>query len=493
MTKKAWERERALRRSAVPVDRRDKDSEWYEPGFTAPAGDDLIAEFWESRVPGSFAPEIPYQEMVQAQGNKGYDVSAAEELLEEGIRLHKSGDTDGLRVLTARLWNALINAPKITASNYFACEHPTGWENVRAAMGGMQEQKPAEPPAELEKHILDGWVGQLAGAYFGTAIEGYTGEQIAAVYGEVDDYITEPETMNDDVVYELVVLDVFELMGREITSDALGLEWVRQIPFGWSAEWAALRNLSMGIFPPESGSFQNPYSDWIGVQMRAMISGLLSPGWPLEAARLAYIDGVVSHAANGVYGGIAAAVMTSLAFVRSDVRQVLEETAGFIPQRSEYAAVYAEALDIVKNENTPAEAWCRLDTRLERYNWIHAYPNITAVIVSLWFGQGDMTESFRLLAKCGMDVDCSGGLAGTVLGVMHGVPAKWAEPIGDRLETYLKGKEVLSIQELAEKTARLVKKKPGRPFLTTAALNICLNNGYAESGCPLRQPFCLTL
>jgi len=213
----------------------------------------------------------------------------------------------------------------------------------------------------------------------------------------------------------------------------------------------------MGIFPPQSGAFQNPYSDWIGVQMRAMVEGLLAPGWPLEAARMAHIDGVVSHAANGVYGGMAAAVMTSLAFVHHDAAQLLLETAAYLPQHSEYAAVYQSALDVVQREQEPQIAWQKLHEQLKRYNWIHAYPNITAVIVSLWYGRGDMTESFRLLAKCGMDVDCSGGLVGTVLGVLSGVPVQWAEPIGDRLETYITGKEELSIRALARHTAKLAR------------------------------------
>ena len=51
----------------------------------------------------------------------------------------------------------------------------------------------------------------------------------------------------------------------------------------------------MGIYPPESGKFFNYYSDWIGVQMRAMVCGMLAPGQPIEAARLAFTDGIVSH------------------------------------------------------------------------------------------------------------------------------------------------------------------------------------------------------
>jgi hypothetical protein len=66
-----------------------------------------------------------------------------------------------------------------------------------------------------------------------------------------------------------------------------------------------------------------------------------------------------------------------------------------------------------------------------------------------------MTESFALLARFGLDVDCNAGLVGTVLGVMHGVPASWSGPIGDVLETYIAGKEHISIQALAERTTRL--------------------------------------
>ena len=79
-------------------------------------------------------------------------------------------------------------------------------------------------------------------------------------------------------------------------------------------------------------------------------------------------------------------------------------------------------------------------------------------MLALWYGGGDFTESMALLAKAGYDVDCNGGLVGSVLGVIRDVPPAWADPIGDLLETYIKGKERLSIRALAEKTAGLAKK-----------------------------------
>jgi ADP-ribosylglycohydrolase len=462
MTRKAWQRERQLRDAAVPMDRRIHDSNWYHADFDVPYGDDLIRMFWKANVPGSGAPEIPYQEMIQAKGNQGYDVSRAEALLDEGLAVFEAGDKADLRMVTAALLAALVEAPPDETHRYHGYAHPDSWQAVKTEMGErVIHQTPAWDDGFRER-IYRGWVGQLAGGAFGTAIEGYTGEQIKKVYGRVDGYITEPETINDDVVYELVLLDVFERMGREITSEALGLEWVRQIPFGWSAEWVALRNLSMGLMPPESGEWNNPYSDWIGVQMRGMIGGMLAPAEPLEAARLAHIDGVVSHSRNGVYGGMYAAALTALAFREDDVRALLRAGLDYVPQGSEYAAVVRFALDTLAGENAPADAWARLEKRLETYNWIHAYPNIAAVCIALWYGEGDFTETMALLAQAGNDVDCNAGLVGSVLGVIAPVPPAWAEPIGDLLETYIKGKERLSIRALAERTARLAKEhRPG--------------------------------
>lgn len=454
--KKAWEMENELRANAIPLDRRTQSSNWYDSDFQVPYGDDLIRLFWESKVPGSGAPEIPYLSMVQAMGNRGYDVSAAEKLIPQGLELFQAQKIDDLRVVTAQILAALHQAPQDPDNPIHQFEHPSTWEEIVASMSRISRDSLLQVKKDLKSKIYQGWLGQLAGGSFGTAIEGYTGEQIFKVYGEIRDYITTPETTNDDVVYELVLLDVFERLGRNLTAQEIGLEWIRQIRFGWSAEWVALRNLNNGIMPPQSGSFQNPFAHWIGAQMRGMVCGMLAPAWPFEAARLAYQDGIVSHELNGVYGEIYAAVLTSLAFIHTDVKSILKEAAKYLPQKSEYASVIRYCLETVEKNHDPAKVWEVFSKRFEKYNWIHAYPNIAAVIYSLWFGEGEMTETFSLLAKAGLDVDCNAGLAGNVLGILQPVPTKWAGPIGDRLETYIKGKEVLSIRELALKTFKLI-------------------------------------
>jgi ADP-ribosylglycohydrolase len=454
---KAWEMEREIRDNAVPKDRRKNESHWYKSDMTIPYGDELIKKFWKSNVPGSLAPEIPYLEMTQALSNQGYDVSAAENLIPEGIQLFEIGDIDNLRVLTAKLLNALNNAPKIADHPYHQHEYPMSWEEIYRAMPISSQASSSRPEWKntFKNKIYQGWIGQLAGGSFGTAIEGYIGSQIELIYGEVDSYITTPETTNDDVVYELAFLDAFAKNGRYVTSQQVGLEWIKQIQFGWSAEWIAIRNLNMGIFPPESGRFLNFYSDWIGAQMRGMVCGMLAPAWPVEAARLAFTDAVVSHSNNGVYGEIAAAVMTALSFEMENPRDIIQETLKYLPAKSEYVEKYLIVLDILRTEEDPNIARGRIEPHFIRYNWIHSYPNMAADLHALWYGNGDFSESMKLLAKSGNDVDCNAGLVGNILGIIRDVPRKWSDPIGDLLETYIKGKERLSIRHLAEKTSEL--------------------------------------
>jgi ADP-ribosylglycohydrolase len=452
----AWQIDRELRLSAIPVDRRVQPSHWDEV-ISFPHGDELIALFWHASVPGSGAPEIPYVEMVQSMANSGYEVSKAEALLDEGIHLAEMGDTASLRTLTARLLFELFNAPRIPGHSYWNYEHPSAWDDVAVAMEASPSNTGYAQFADLPERIYQGWLGQLAGGAFGTCIEGYHTTQIEKVYGKISGYITEPETMNDDVVYELVFLDVFERLGGAITSKDLGLEWVRQVPFGWSAEWVALENMRQGILPPESGSFRNPYAEFIGAQMRGMLCGMLAPAQPLEAARLAHLDAVISHAANGVYGELFSAVLVALAFSITDTRKLIEEAIKYLPRRSEYNAIVNACLDILRAAPDYPSAWRALDQRFEQYNWIHAYPNLAADLLALWHGNADFTLSFQILAHAGLDVDCNAGLVGNILGVMHGVPGSWSAPLGDLLETYLPGSERLSIRQLAERTSRLAR------------------------------------
>ena len=159
------------------------------------------------------------------------------------------------------------------------------------------------------------------------------------------DYPRAPNTFNDGITYELALLKAVEKCGKNITSADIAEQWVALVPMGWPAEEIALANLKLGVFPPMSGYMNNPYREWIGAQMRGVICGQLFPGKPYEAARLAWMDGQVSHHNNGILGEVFNAVMASLAYVETDIRRIVELAICMIPSDSEYCTVVQFAWD----------------------------------------------------------------------------------------------------------------------------------------------------
>jgi len=312
-------------------------------------------------------------------------------------------------------------------------------------------------PESLEDKMYAGWMGRIAGGALGTMIEGYTTGMIRKTFGDVRGYLRKPSTYNDDITYELAFLFEFEDKGRSITSADVAESWIAYVPSGWSAEEIALRNIRGGIMPPESGRFNNPFGEWIGAQMRGAICGQLAPGDPMEAARLAWIDGEVSHVNNGIIGEVFNAMLVSLAFVESDMRTIVKKCIGMLPPESEYYAIVKFALLACEEETSWEKAWARCEQRVARYNWIHAYPNAAAEVVALWFGRGDFDETAFIISMAGQDVDCNAAqilaAVGTVVDI-EGIDPKWTQPIGDELVTYLRRYRTISIRELAARTAR---------------------------------------
>ena len=90
--------------------------------------------------------------------------------------------------------------------------------------------------------------------------------------------------------------------------------------------------------------------------MRAGICGMAAPGNPYLAARLAWTDGEVSHANNGILGEVFNAVMTSLAFVDADVSSIVSRAMDMIPKDSEYYSVIRFAWDCCQSLPTWQEA-----------------------------------------------------------------------------------------------------------------------------------------
>lgn len=458
---KAWKMELDWISQALPPANTEVCEEnWMHYLEAGLASDRKLYKDWVSVVPGSLAPCHLVVAAVQAMHNRGYDVSAAEALLPAGLAAARAKDGSELQKITAKIYHLLNTAPKDETSPYWQYKCYRGWEDISAAVTFPPTVHVDVNAQDYEDTVRAGWVAQFIGGALGTQIEGYTTANIRKVFGEVRGYTRPPETYNDDITYELAFLEGFRKHGYPITSEEIAEEWLSLIPDGYSAEEMALRNLRRGIMPPESGTVNNYFVDWIGVQMRATIHGLVAPGNPALAARLAVLDGVISHSANGVLGGVFNAVLTALAFVEKDVRKLIAQTMVCIPADSEFYAVASFALDCCQRHSDWERAWAECQERFREYHWIHAYPNVAAEIVALWYGKNDFDETAYIIAMCGMDADCTAAPILSVMAILLGgenVPAHWSEPVGEEIATFLRKDNRFTMNDLVKKTVDAVR------------------------------------
>ncbi|MBG0765271.1 MAG: ADP-ribosylglycohydrolase family protein [Tissierellales bacterium] len=92
---------------------------------------------------------------------------------------------------------------------------------------------------------------------------------------------------------------------------------------------------------------------------------------------------------------------------------------------------------------------------------MHAYPNACAEIIALWFGEGDYEKTLYIITMSGIDVDCNAGQIMPIIGIQKGmetIPERLIHPAFNKLITYMRDYDELTLDELIEKTVRSIKK-----------------------------------
>ncbi|MCD8097708.1 MAG: ADP-ribosylglycohydrolase family protein [Lachnospiraceae bacterium] len=454
--RKAWEITGELYRNAKPVVRQEEEQTWTVNLDTSSFYDQLLSLDWGSRVPGSGAPECIMAASMQALENRGYRCSdRAYELLEEGLKLRDTGDFVRLHEISAELHYELNHAERDETSDYWSHTGYASFEDYEKKVVFPEKRDVDVSAPEFRGRLKAAWLSQMIGGAMGTMVEGYTSENLYQAFGEVFDYLREPNTYNDDITYELVFLDAFSRYGYSVTSKEIALSWAGLIPCGWSAEELALRSIKSGIMPPESGTLRNPFNEWIGAQMKGGICGMVAPGDVYQAAKLAWSDGEIAHANNGILGEVFNAVMTSLAFVEDDIHTILRQAIALIPADSEYHSVVSFAWDCCEKYDDWHTALHDCEKRYQKYNWIHAYPNACCEVIALYYGDGDYTKTLHIITMCGVDVDCNAGMIMPVLAIQKGmyiIPKRLIHPAFSMLTTYMRGQREITLDELTDDT-----------------------------------------
>lgn len=309
------------------------------------------------------------------------------------------------------------------------------------------------------ERIYAGWLGKIIGIRLGAPIESWTAEKIAEVYGEVWNYPVDYGTFaadddsNGPVFFIRALKDSGngEALTAQDVADALlnyapyehGFFWWGG--YGVSTEHTAYLNLYKGIPAPLSGSILkngSTMAEQIGGQIFIDSWGLVAPGDPDLAAKLAERAASVTHDGNGIYGGVFIAVCISASFTGCTIREMLETALSYIPESSEYAravrAVTAFYERDVSKDWRAAFRYAKENFGYDRYpGWCHIIPNAAVIILALLYGEDDFTRTLCIGNMCGWDTDCNVGNLGAIMGVRKGLEGidhdRWRKPINDLL------------------------------------------------------------
>lgn len=283
-------------------------------------------------------------------------------------------------------------------------------------------------------------VGLAVGDALGQPTEGWTPAAIQAKWGYLEGFVGHA-TVSDDTEYALFSAKVVLEHGLSVTSDDFADEWLAHIvsasgPFkgaGFS-EMAAIENLRRGVCPPLSGRHYHSWSD--GLAMRVAPFGVVFPAQPEAACQLARLDGVVSHAGEGIYGGLAVAAAVSVAMAGASLERIVDAALQAVPFDSWTAREIRRALDIVEPLDNARNAIQPLHDALavSYYPWTDLAPEAVALAFGLLVaGRGDFRETLLAAVNLGRDADTVAAIAGAILGAKLGyvgIPETWRDAIG---------------------------------------------------------------
>ncbi|WP_431032867.1 ADP-ribosylglycohydrolase family protein [Streptomyces sp. P6-2-1] len=270
---------------------------------------------------------------------------------------------------------------------------------------------------------------------------------------------------DDDLDHPVLTLELLLRHGRGFTTADLAALWLEQLPAGklFTAERVAYANLLRGLEPPETARHRNPFREWIGALIRADVHGWTHPGDPAGAAAQAWRDAVLSHTRNGVYGAMFAAAVLAEATGTAGgggtarpggfagaraVHHCLATGLRVVPPGSRLARAVREALALARAHADFDTVVDALHAAHRGTHWVHVVPNTALLTAALTHAalavEAGAEEDFFTAAVTrtvsgGWDTDSNGATAGSVAGVLHGVPGVWTAPLGNRWRTAVTG------------------------------------------------------
>ena len=430
-----------------------------------------------------------------------YEGRQIDSLLDEIERVSLMEDGRRKEEKSAELLEKMEKAP---IREDYPYQEPESYVEIQKTLPDGSE-KTYEVKEKLEEKVRGAWYGRAAGCLLGIPVEGWKREKIHGFLKEsgqfplkeymrsdveeevrekyqiTDEDLSRPydRTMicwknnihsfpvDDDTNYTVLALRLLEEFGDSFHCENVMENWLLAMPalHACTAERVAIQNTLNMCLPPESGSFRNPYREWIGAQIRGDFYGYINPGDPKKAAEMAYRDAAVSHTKNGIYGEMYIAAMISLAYVSDNGMKICEEAAEQIPPASRLAEAIRQVMEIRKKNGTFEDVIDLVHKRYREeifFDWCYVIPNamiVTACV--LWFTE-DYSEGICHAVSAGFDTDCNGATVGSVLGIingMSGIEEKWVAGLEPVLRTSIHRYREMPLDEAVTRTVKMIESR----------------------------------
>lgn len=388
----------------------------------------------------------------------------------------------------------------------FPYEEPSDLERIKLLRPEEGKNLKLSDYAFDEQHLYDkiygAWLGRCAGCLLGQPVEGWVKERIDGLLKDsgnypMDYYISSdlPEDVrrkygvvdhvsgqinnsinwinnvrnapeDDDTNYTIIGLKILEEFGLDFTPEDVAESWLVNLPIlhVCTAETVAYRNLVNRILPPVSGSYRNPFREYIGAQIRADFYGYINPANPERAAEMGWRDASISHTKNGIYGEMFVAAMLAAAYTTNDAEKIIRYGLTQIPEKCRLAEKVRTVLMWKKDGLTWEDAIGNIHGEYDEkisINLTHTITNAMIVCIGLLYGGMDLGKSICIAVQGAFDTDCNGATVGSVVGLANGaaaLPKRWVEPFRDTLKSGVDGFGMVKISELAQRTAEIAKK-----------------------------------
>lgn len=319
---------------------------------------------------------------------------------------------------------------------------------------------------DIRSRARGSMAGLAAGDALGRPAEGMEPAQIAERWGRIEGYVADTPLGSDDTEYALLTAKALLRYREDFSARTVAELWSTEVcgqdgAFAGSgfSEMATIRNLERGHRPPRSGQHAHSWSD--GLAMRVAPIGIAAAGDPVRAAHLAYQDGLVSHAGEGIYAGQAVAAAVASAMGGGDVEAAYTAGLGAVPEDSWTARCLRTAKQIV----TAAPTWqvaaeeAVADLAVHKYYWADLAPEAVGLtFTAILAGAGDARETILNAVNLGRDADTIAAMAGAVAGAMGGIdaiPADWLPAVAVAPGVCLKTTKGMDPMDVADQLIEL--------------------------------------